>query len=104
MSSWFLKNLAGIKVNPYARNANEVEISPEFISSLDYAEGEIGVPAGKVQVSWRRNHNAVELTLTVPEGVTGELRLKNSYYFIQNAKSKQTVMPVKSGTYTFYKA
>ena len=104
VSSWFLKNLAGIKVNPYVRNANEVEISPEFISSLDYAEGEIGVPAGKVQVSWRRNHNAVELTLTVPEGITSELRLKNGYYFIQNAKSKQTVMPVKSGTYTFYKA
>lgn len=104
VSSWFLKNLAGIKVNPYVRNANEVEISPEFISSLDYAEGEIGVPAGKVQVSWRRNHNAVELTLAVPSGVTGELRLKNGYYFIRNSNCKQTVMPVKSGTYTFYKA
>lgn len=102
VSSWFLKNLAGIKVNPYARDANEVEISPEFLEELEHAEGEIGVPAGKVSAAWRREGGKVILEVKVPDGVTGEIRLKNGYVFAEIAQL--TAQPVKSGTYICYRS
>lgn len=97
ISSWFLKSLAGIKINPYARNANEVEISPEFIADLTEASGEIGLPAGKVAAAWHREGGNIVLELTVPNGVVGQIRLKNGYTFAGEFVS--TVQPAETGIY-----
>ena len=104
ISSWFLRNLAGIKVNPHARSANEVEISPEFLEELTCAEGEIGVPAGRVKVAWHREGDAVLLDLEMPEGVTGEIRLSHGYTGPKwNEDNRLTVFEAKTGHYTFRK-
>lgn len=97
ISSWFLKNLAGIKVNPYKRDANEIEISPDFLDELQYAEGEIGVPAGKVAVTWKREEKNIVLEVDVPSNVTGEIRLKKGYVF--SDRCPLVVETLKSGRY-----
>ena len=97
ISSWFLKNIAGIKVNPHVRDANEVEISPVFLSGLQHAEGAIGVPAGKVSTAWWREGENIILEVNVPNGVTGEICLMTGYVFSDNYPL--TVLPVRSGRY-----
>ncbi len=101
VSSWFLKNLAGIKVNPHVRDANEIEISPEFLEELQYAQGEIGVPAGKVSVAWHREGENIVLDVTVPDGVSGDIRLKNGYVFADIYQL--IVQPVRTGHYLLKK-
>lgn len=79
ISSWFVKYLAGIKVNPYERNCNEVEISPVFLPQLDHAEGYIGLPCGQVSVHWERNGDAIRLTVSAPEGCRGLIKMPAGY-------------------------
>lgn len=87
ISSWFIQYLAGIRVNPTCRDINHVDIAPCFVESLDYAEAYHIMPAGKVSSSWRREDGKCILTVEVPEGVHGEIRLPNK------------MLPLKSGTY-----
>ena len=83
------------------RDANEIEISPEFLEELQYAQGEIGVPAGKVSVAWHREGENIVLDVTVPEGVSGDIRLKNGYVFADIYQL--IVQPVRTGHYLLKK-
>ncbi len=100
ISSWFFKHIAGVKINPYARDVNELEISPNFISTLDHAGGYQNVPAGKVEVKWERNKHDIELTVTVPEGCYGFLRLPDGYYIQE--RFMVSIKRLESGTATYH--
>lgn len=80
ISAWFIQYLAGIRINPFARNINELNISPCFIAQLDQAEGFINIPAGTVAVKWQRTQSGIHLTTQIPEGCNGYLRLPDGYY------------------------
>jgi len=78
--SWITKTLVGI--SPVIKNPGfkTVSISPVFIDSLTYCEGSYKTVAGTISVSWnRQDNNNILLKLDIPEGVTAELKLVNSY-------------------------
>ena len=74
--SWFMKNLAGININPYANNASEVRFSPKFIDALDSAKGSHTTDMGKIIAEWHRDGEDILYTVTVPEGMYAELTLE----------------------------
>ena len=45
VSAWMIENLAGIQVNPYLSDPNELLICPRIIDALDHAEGYTEIPA-----------------------------------------------------------
>jgi alpha-L-rhamnosidase len=77
--SWFMKNLVGIRLNPYAENVNEVHFAPKFIEELDHAQGSHMAPAGKISAQWQRDGEDILYTVTVPEGMQAELMLESGW-------------------------
>jgi len=77
--SWFMKNLAGININPRAEDVNEVRFAPKFIDALDHASGSHIVPSGKVSAEWHRVGEDILYTVTVPEGIRAELTLERGW-------------------------
>lgn len=70
ISSWFIKTLGGIKLNPTGRNVNELVIEPDFIESLDFVKATHIMPQGKVSVSWLRKDGGIEVDIKLPTDVT----------------------------------
>lgn len=60
VSAWFYKYLAGLKVV----SAEEIEISPSFVKSLDYAEAEYGSNGKYVKVAWHRTGDRIKIVVT----------------------------------------
>ena len=79
ISSWFFKHVAGVKINPLDRDVKEIEISPNFIDTLDHAEGYQNHLGGKVASSWVKEGNTIKLTVTIPEDCYGFLNLPKGY-------------------------
>ena len=102
ISAWFIKCIAGIKVNPYARDVNELEIFPAFIKALNHAKGYTNIPAGRAEVCWVRENGQITLTVQVPTECHGFIKLPNGYRFAAeiNGRQKQVLIPLKSGSYS----
>ncbi len=102
ISAWFIKWLAGIKVNPYERDCNEVEISPVFLNQLDCAEGTIDLPCGKVAVRWAREGDGIRLTVNTPEGCRGIIKMPAGYDITEKRYPRIT-LEAGEHTYDVYK-
>lgn len=101
ISHWFYRTIAGLRVNPYERDPREIEIAPEFLSSLSFARAEHKLPAGRVIVKWERKDEKILLTLAIPADCRGEIRLPDGWCF-ENG-SRLTSAPAESGVYTIVK-
>lgn len=75
ITSWFFKYLAGVQINPYGRDYCELTVKPHFIPQLTHAEGWHDHPKGRIAAAWKRIGEQIELTVTVPAGCYGSLRL-----------------------------
>ncbi len=73
--SWFMQNLVGIRLNPYADDCRYVRFAPQFIDDLDHAYGSHTAPGGKISAHWEREGEEILYTLTLPEGMQAELCL-----------------------------
>lgn len=69
---WYIRQIAGINVNPAHNDANTVMIRPHFINSLNYASGYHILPGGRVDVKWERTGKN-EILLNVKK--TGDINL-----------------------------
>ena len=85
---WYIRQVAGINVNPANNDANNVVIRPHFIKSLDYASAYHILPNGKVEVKWTRiDANTVKLHVKHDPGVklhislTPECIITNGYTY-----------------------
>ena len=87
VSAWMIENLAGIQVNPCLSDPNELLICPRIIDALDHAEGYTEIPAGRVASAWRREEDAVVLTLTVPQGARGRITTERGWQFENGVRS-----------------
>lgn len=81
ISSLFIQEFAGLKPNPNACNIHYFEISPHFISALQYAEASYMSPFGTVNVRWERNDDKIKLRVNVPKGIEGKIILPENYRF-----------------------
>ena len=95
VSSWFIRDLAGLKLNPRTCDASEVEISPALIDELTHAEADHLLAEGRVAVAWRREGEGIVLTLNVPEGVHGKIKLPSGWHFADGS----TEMAAATGEY-----
>ncbi|MBQ3889381.1 MAG: hypothetical protein II738_06520, partial [Clostridia bacterium] len=97
ISAFFIEYVGGIRVNPYDRNAHELLIQPGFVAKLTGAAAHHETVDGKVTVSWEREGSNVKLSLNVPAGSVGQIRLPDGYSF---ADTQRTYRPLESGEFT----
>ncbi len=75
ISAWFMDSILGIRINPDLDNPNRVDVRPNLPKVMDFAEGYITVPAGKVCVKLTRHRRSygdfIVADFEVPDGVTG---------------------------------
>lgn len=80
ISAWFTLYVAGIRVNPDLTRPDYVEIAPNFLEKLTFAEGDLLHRRGKIFTRWERQLNGnVLLSVRLPEGVEGCLRAPKGY-------------------------
>ena len=73
----FISDYAGLRINPNMNNINEVLIEPSFASVLTWAEASYMTKHGKVTTKWERIDEEYVISVTIPEGVTGKISIKN---------------------------
>ena len=95
ISAWFIKAVAGIRLNPEGNDVNRVLIKPAFLQALDHASGYHEAPAGKIAAAWTRDGEAISLTLEIPSEVCGDVILPEGYVFAEGGNTK----PAASGAY-----
>ena len=96
ISAWFIKCLAGIRLNPTKHNVNEVEIKPCFVSALDSANAYHIAPKGRIAVSWERKDGDIILNAEIPEGMTAVAVLEKGFLFKEGMTETRYIV---SGTY-----
>lgn len=69
----FISDYAGLRVNPNMDNCNEVLIKPSFASSLRWAEASYTTKHGTVTTKWERTENGYDISVFIPQGVTGSI-------------------------------
>lgn len=99
ISGWFIQRLAGIRLNPYHDNIQEVHIAPDFVPQLTHAEGFHIAPAGRISSSWKREEENILLTVEVPSSMTGEIRLTDGWVF----DDELSFHALSSGTFLLHK-
>jgi hypothetical protein len=72
--------VAGIQINPDFYHPDKVEIAPDFIDDLTFAQGKIEHRNGEIFSRWERiNGGKIKLSIVIPQGVEGVLRLPIGY-------------------------
>lgn len=71
IARWFMTRVAGL----YIADDTHVEIRPDYISSLTFADAYYELPAGKVSVHWEKKGDIYELKVSCPEAVDCKLVL-----------------------------
>ncbi|MFA5562262.1 MAG: family 78 glycoside hydrolase catalytic domain [Eubacteriales bacterium] len=96
ISSWMIKQVAGIQLNPYRQGVNQLLVAPHFLSRLTFAEATHTAPLGQISVRWERTAGAVSVTVSLPAGMTGSLQLPPGYAFADGSTRKELAA---QGTY-----
>ncbi len=84
ISNFFISEISGIHVNPHFDDPTYVVIKPNFVEELNYAHGFYDTVKGRVDVTWKRDGNKVNIKVSRPNGVTAEVRLPDRYVFCEN--------------------
>ena len=96
ISSFFIQWLAGIKPNPMCRDLTEFEVSPSFADSLEYAGCEYDSVCGKIKLLWKRVSGGIELSVEIPDGIHGFIKLPEGYFF----NDGKNIIDLKSGCFS----
>ncbi len=97
ISAWFIEKIAGLNPNPTAKDINEVEISPDFLENIDFANASFETKGENLSVNWNRENGKIILVTSVPEHIHGKIKLPYGYEF-ENGKQ---VCDLKSGENTY---
>lgn len=98
ISAWFIKCIAGIRLNPTGTNITEVDIKPSFIHGMSNAEAYYISPNGKVFSEWSKKDDHIILKIEIPKNMKARLILENGYTLADKTSSRE----VTSGEYTIY--
>ena len=97
ISAWFIQCISGIYFNPNADDIHRADITPHFATEVSHASAYYICPDGQIEVQWQRTgEKTVELTLTVPQGIHGNLILEKEW---GEERTNKSVLPVESRTY-----
>lgn len=82
ISSWFIKEIAGIHPNPYLQDPDEILLAPHFIKALAHADGAYQAPSGAISVQWKRiTTELIQLQIQISGSLSGLLRLPEGWEF-----------------------
>ena len=73
--SVMIQEFAGLRPNPTYRDPLSFEIAPCFAAGLSHAEAAYTSAVGELSVAWRRDGEDILLTVSVPDGMHGNLVL-----------------------------
>lgn len=88
ISHFFISDIAGIRVNDGFKNPKNIDIAPNFIAALDNAKAYFDSVCGRVEVAWKKKGNKVLLSVAVPDGICGEIRLPQNAKFADGETAK----------------
>ena len=71
ISSLFIQEFAGLKPNPRLDDVNAWDISPHFVTGLDFARAFYLAPKGRISVRWDRTPEGVLIRFSAPEFLPG---------------------------------
>ena len=97
ISAWFIEKIAGLNPNPTAKDINEVEIAPDFLENIDFAEASFETKGENLAVYWKRENGKITLTAFIPEHIHGKIILPRNYKFEDGTQ----ICNLKSGEITY---
>lgn len=97
ISGFFLKDIAGIRINPNGRGADTVLLAPSFPAALSFAEGRHESVCGEVLIRWEKTAEGVALDIRVPDGMYAELKLPAGYQLTDRCAPNHTI--IETGRY-----
>ena len=83
-----LERIAGLNPNPTVKDINEVEIAPDFLENIDFAEASFEAKGEIITVYWKREDGKITLTTTIPEHIHGKIILPGNYKFENKEKTR----------------
>lgn len=84
----FVSSYAGLQVNPNVDNVHEVLINPSFASVLDWAEASYTTTYGTVTTKWERAESGYDISVFIPKGVTGKIKLDSGLTALPDGHSR----------------
>ena len=87
ISAWFIEYIAGIRPNPYRKDANEILLAPCFIKKLTYTTAFYDTPDGRISVKWERTPLGIKLRVDKNDDIHGEIRLPEGFVFTEDGHS-----------------
>lgn len=88
ISSWFIKNIAGLNYNPNKNNLHELVVKPSFISNINNANAYYDSCYGKISVSWERKNNNIILDINIPFEINATVKIDYGYKFEDGSNIK----------------
>ncbi len=98
ISALMIEYFAGIRPNPDLQSAVNIDIRPVFSTDMQHAKAYYTAPAGRVEVSWKKVGECVELNLTYPAEANGFVVAPRGY----TVNGEEKVI-AKSGRFAFFK-
>lgn len=99
---WFIRQLAGINVNPLGIDPNEILIKPHFASALTEVTASYDAPNGSIEVKWKREGDIINLSVRTKGDVTYHIRVDNGYV-LREAKTPYSADSNQDSTFTVVK-
>lgn len=97
ISSWMIRNIAGINVNPDITDISSFKLAPKFIPQISSAAAYYDFSAGRLFCSFEKVGSKIILNAAVPQGVCGELALPEGYALNDGQKN----IALTHGNYRF---
>lgn len=97
VSDWITDRVCGLKQADDSIGWQKVIVEPTPVAGLDWAETEYLAPSGRIETRWTRDEDILRIEVTLPPGVTGELRF-DGCRFPLSAGTNRTNIPDSSRT------
>ena len=67
ISAWFMRDIAGLRINPGLKDPLYIEIRPICPAHIDYARAERDYLGEKIAVEWRRTPTGIKVNVTASD-------------------------------------
>lgn len=96
IASFFMKELAGLRPNPYVRDIREYRIEPLFAETLNEAQAAYDSTWGTVSVKWVREGDKISLIVEAPPEIYGKICIPEPFRLVTG----ESEWELKSGRYS----
>jgi len=109
--SWFVQNLAGIRIDPDCNGSGAIRIEPHFPESMSFAEATMKISAADdnavVHSKWYRDGEKIVLKTGIPDGMKATLKLDDKWqceegYAYLYLEGEQETRLIPSGWHSIY--